>query len=215
MRFKAVFFDMDGLMFDTERLCGSLWVKYGPQFGLPMTLEDVGLMRGRNAADCRAAFLERYGKDAPYDAICNAIHQEFYEMVERDLPILPGLHELLDHLKSLDIPRAVVSSTRKSQVEHYLQLAGIGSYFDELICGDMVEHSKPNPDIYCLAAKTFGVSPSQCLVLEDSYNGIRAGHAAGCFTVMVPNLDPPTEEMHQLADRIVHSLYDVIPLVEQ
>lgn len=214
MQFQAVFFDMDGLMFDTERLCSSLWVKYGPQFGLPITLQDVALLRGRNSDDCRAVFLQLFGEDAPYDEIRNAIRAEISELIDQHLPILPGLPEILEYLRSQNVFIAVVSSTRKATVERYVRLAEISSYFDALICGDMVEHSKPEPDIYTLAAKTFGVSPSRCLVLEDSYNGIRAGHAAGCFTIMVPNLDPPTDEMHRLADKILPSLFDVVSFLQ-
>lgn len=215
MQFQAVFFDMDGLMFDTERLYGSLWLKYGPQFGIPITPQEIGLLRGRNAEDCRAVFLQRFGSDAPYDEILTAMHREFSERISRHLPVLPGLFEILSFLQAQKIFTAVVSSTNKASVERCLQLAKIRHYFDALICGDMVEHSKPEPDIYLLSAQTFGLSPARCLVLEDSYNGVRAGHAAGCFTIMIPNLDAPTHEMHCLANKILPSLIDVLAFLQQ
>ncbi|MEG1074220.1 MAG: HAD family phosphatase [Ruthenibacterium sp.] len=214
MEIQAALFDMDGLMFDTERLSGALWIKYAPSFGLQLTLKDMELMRGRNAADGRAAFLEHFGADAPFDALRIAMRAEFEEQLKDEMPILPGLPELLAFLKARNIPMAVVSSTRKELVQQHLEVAGIAHYFDALICGDMVEHSKPNPDIYWLAAKTLHVAPEACLVLEDSYNGVRAGHAAGCYTVMVPNMDPPTPKMEELASAIVPSLFDIPALLD-
>ena len=110
---------------------------------------------------------------------------------------------------------AVVSSTHRSLVENNLRVAGIRDFFSELVCGDMVRRSKPAPDIYLTAARQLTVPPQTCLVLEDSYNGVRAGAAAGCITVMVPNMDPATPEMEQLCRCIVPSLREVIPLLDQ
>ena len=215
MKIKAVFFDMDGLMFDTERLSSAIWVQHAPLFGVPLVEKDLQLLRGRNAADGKAAFLAHFGADAPFDAICAATRAQTEAQLETHIPILPGLVELLAFLKSEDIPMAVVSSTRRETVLHHLELAGVRDYFCEVLGGDMVEHSKPAPDIYLKAAALLGVAPENGLVLEDSYNGVRAGHAAGCYTVMVPDMDPATDEMKALADEIVQSLHDVIPLVQR
>ena len=214
-KIKLVIFDMDGLMFDTERLSAALWVKHAPTFGLHLKIEDLTLLRGRNAADGRAAFLEKFGANAPFDALCAAMRAEFQDSLRTKMPILPGLMELLTFLQGQKIPMAVVSSTRKELVQQHLKVAGIISYFDALICGDMVKHSKPCPDIYLLAAQTLCVTPANCLVLEDSYNGVRAGHSAGCYTVMVPNMDLPTPEMLEKADAVLPSLFEVISLIQK
>ena len=113
---QAVFFDMDGLMFDTERLSAALWVKHAPTFGLHLKIEDLTLLRGRNAADGRAAFLEKFGANAPFDALCAAMRAEFQDSLRTKMPILPGLMELLTFLQGQKIPMAVVSSTRKELV---------------------------------------------------------------------------------------------------
>lgn len=209
---QAVFFDMDGLMFDTERLSAALWVKHAPTFGLHLKTEDLELLRGRNAADGRAAFLQKFGADVPFDALRAAMRAEYQESLRKKIPILPGLMELLTFLQGQKIPMAVVSSTGKELVQQHLKVAGIISYFDALICGDMVKHSKPCPDIYLLAAQTLCVTPANCLVLEDSYNGVRAGHSAGCYTVMVPNMDLPTPEMEEKANAVLANLLEVISL---
>lgn len=215
MKIQAVFFDMDGVMFDTERLSSAMWLKYAPSVGMHLVPEDLLLVRGRNASDGRAAFLAHFGADAPFDALCEASRAELTETLAKHVPILPGLPELLAFLKSENLPLAVVSSTRKALVVQHLQSAGISEYFSALICGDMVEHSKPAPDIYLKAAAEFGLDPENCLVLEDSYNGVRAGHAANCYTVMIPNMDPATPETETLTSAIVPSLFDVIDLVKQ
>ena len=215
MQIQAVLFDMDGLMIDTERLSDKVWCEIGARYGLHITPADTALLRGRNRAGGRAAFQKRFGPDVPYDVMCDAVVGRLTAMLARNVPVMPGLLELLEQVRSRNLPMAVVSSTHRSLVESNLRVAGIRDYFTALVCGDMVSRSKPAPDIYLTAAQTLHTQPAACLVLEDSYNGVRAGAAAGCATVMVPNVDPATPEMENLCWHIVPDLAKVIPLLAQ
>lgn len=211
---RAVLFDMDGLMFDTERLSADLWCAAARRRGYNMGYEELYLVRGRNRADGAAATRAVYGPDFPFDEICEEELAALKKLLAQHVPVRRGLTELLAELKRRGLPCAVVSSTDRALVESNLRGAGVDGFFSQLVCGDMVEHSKPQPDIYLLAARTLDVPPAQCMVLEDSYNGVRAGRAAGCFTVMVPDMDPVTDEMRALADVIVPSLCEVAPLLD-
>ena len=185
---RAVLFDMDGLMFDTERLGDEVWRAVAGQYGVTMT---------------------------PEDDMSAEVWREVEARLEHSVPLRPGLFELLDALRARNCKMAVASSTDSARVLHNLETAGVRGYFSAVIGGDQVTHSKPEPEIFLKAAAALDTPPGLCMVLEDSYNGVRAGAAAGCFTVMVPDMDPPTPEMERLAWAIVPGLTDVARLLEQ
>ena len=131
-----------------------------------------------------------------------------------EVPLKPGVRELLDVLDAHRVRRAVASSNERFLVESYLRGHGILERFDALVCGDMIAQSKPAPDIYLAAADALGVRPENCLVLEDSPNGLKSGRAAGMRTCMVPDRIPFTEALKPYVDDVRDSLHDVIPLIE-
>lgn len=159
--------------------------------------------------------LERFGAGFPYDDMSAEVWREVEARLEHSVPLRPGLFELLDALRARNCKMAVASSTDSARVLHNLETAGVRGYFSAVIGGDQVTHSKPEPEIFLKAAAALDTPPGLCMVLEDSYNGVRAGAAAGCFTVMVPDMDPPTPEMERLAWAIVPGLTDVARLLEQ
>lgn len=211
---RAVLFDMDGLMFDTERLSDEIWFGLGPKYGLTVTATDMALLRGRSYEAGKAAFLAAHGADCPYDALAAEAREAWTRRLALGVPLRPGLFAALDFLQGHGIPMALASSTNRALVEQNLRLTGVGPYFSAVICGDMVAHSKPEPDIFLAAAKALAVPPEACLVLEDSANGVRAGAAAGCVTVMIPDLCPATEELRGLAEAVLPSLADVPKFLE-
>ena len=212
---NGVIFDMDGLMFDTERLWDEVWEEVGHTYGVDTGKEFSIRTRGTNQADTREVFLQLFGADGVnYEELQGRCLARLEEELERHIPVKPGLYELLDTLKGRDIPMAVASSTHQKMVLHNLELAGITSYFSSVVTGDMVEHGKLAPDIFLAAAKAIGRKPAHCLVLEDSANGIRAAAAAGCLSVMVPDLDPPTPELARLYTARADSLKQVAGLLD-
>lgn len=207
---KAVVFDMDGVLFDTEKLCMDSWNMIAGEHGIQDMQEIFMQCVGRNANDTRTLILNHYGQDFPYDDFCKETSKWFREQIERKgMPVKPGVRELLEYLKENGYQVGLASSTRKESVISHLRNAGILDYFEVIIGGDMVEHSKPRPDIYLLACQEMGVEPELAYAIEDSPNGIRSAHGAGMKPIMVPDLIAPDEEMEQLSFGIFHDLIEV------
>lgn len=207
---KAVVFDMDGVLFDTEKLCLDSWDAIAKENGI----EDVEtvLMQcvGRNANDTRIIVMDYYGQDFPYDDFCKKTSEWSLAYLEKNgMPVKPGVREILDFLKSAGYEIGLASSTKRKTVISHLTDAEILEYFSVIVTGDMVEHSKPNPDIYLLACEELKVAPQDAYAIEDSPNGIRSAHAAGMKPLMVPDLIAPDEEMEKLSIRIFKDLFEV------
>ncbi|PWL71260.1 MAG: HAD family phosphatase [Clostridiales bacterium] len=213
---QAVIFDMDGLMFDTEALSKKSWLVVGREMKLPITDEILHRVIGMNAARVEQECMAYFGPDFDYHRF-RALAADYMSRSfdENGVPVKRGLRELLAFLRKNRYKTAVASSSSRATVEHHLKATGLESYFDTLVCGDMVKQSKPAPDIFLKAAEALGVKPQNCLVLEDSANGIRAAHAAGIPVIMVPDLIEPTNELRQLAWMVCESLCDVLPVLEQ
>lgn len=213
---EAVLFDMDGLMFDTERMYQKAWLQAGRQMGAPMEPEIVDRLRGRNREGCARVCREAFGEDFDFDAMRTACRALMARWIEEDgLPVKPGLYELLAELERRGIPAVLATSTTRDSAWSHLQRAKVDRYFLGAVCGDEVSHSKPDPEVFLKTAALAGRDPARCMVLEDSPAGVRAGAAAGCFTVMVPDLTAPDEELKKLADEILPGLRDVIPLLDR
>nr|WP_317406544.1 HAD family phosphatase [Fournierella massiliensis] len=213
---EAVLFDMDGLMFDTERMYQKAWLQAGRQMGAPMEPEIVDRLRGRNREGCARVCREVFGEEFDFDAMRTACRALMARWIEEDgLPVKPGLYELLAELERRGIPAVLATSTTRDSAWGHLQRAKVDRYFLGAVCGDEVSHSKPDPEVFLKAAALAGKDPARCMVLEDSPAGVRAGAAAGCFTVMVPDLTAPDEELRKLADEILPGLRDVIPLLDR
>ena len=209
---QAVVFDMDGLMFDTERLASDAWLKIGKLHGLPITESVMNRMKGLRLEACISIFQEELGEDFDYWAL----RKERTEYVNRwiqehGVPVKPGLRELLALLKGHGYKIALATSTYRKTASRYLELAQVSGYFPYQVFGDMVENGKPEPDIFLRAAREVETPPGQCLVLEDSYAGVEAGWRAGCPVIMVPDVLLPTEREKGRTVACVKTLHEVIP----
>ncbi len=213
---EAVVFDMDGVIFDSEALVMETWAEVAARHQMDH-IEDVCRdCLGTNAAASREIFLNYYGQDFPYELYKKEMAVLFHERAAGGkLPQKPGIKELLLFLKNQGIKTAVASSTRRELVCRELEEGGLLALFDQVICGDMVKRSKPEPDIYLKACEALHVKPEQAYAIEDSYNGIRAAHRAGMKPIMVPDLAEPTEEMEHLAFCILPSLVQVKDMLEK
>lgn len=212
---QAVIFDMDGLMFDTERLWDTLWEPacQALHLSMPADLERF-YASGRGLAGAKLnEHIREYFPQIDPQILVGKVWELAEERFAQGVPCKPGLKELLQTLEEKQIPRIVASSSPRSLILKNLQTTGTARYFDQVVCGADVQHSKPAPDIFLKAADCLGVEIHRCLVLEDSFNGVRAGHAAGAVTVMVPDLAQPTDEIRGLYTRCCDDLFEVRQLL--
>lgn len=208
---NTVVFDMDGILFDTERLCQDSWLAVAEEKGLPGMAEIFPQCIGLNANDSRRIVMNAYGEDFDYEGFREQASVWFWDYIEKNgLPMKPGVRELLDWLKENGWTVGLASSTRRSSVLNHLEQVGIRGYFSTVITGDMVEHSKPQPDIYLMACRELGADPEETYAIEDSPNGIRSAHAAGMTPLMVPDMIAPDEEMRRLSSCIFKDLFEVL-----
>lgn len=193
---RAVIFDMDGLMFDTERVFIEAWDYAGEKIGIGkagyMTLKTLGM----SVSMSRELWIEEFGNK--YNE--QELHRHTKEFLtkyyaENQVPVKKGLYILLNYLRENGFRLAVASSSPRWEVESHLKDAAVSDYFQAVICGDMVTRSKPEPEIYLKACELLGEKPQDCFALEDSRNGILSAHRAGCRTIMIPDLWQPDEEI--------------------
>ena len=211
---KAVIFDMDGLMLDTERVAADAWRYAGKVKGIAGIDSFITASYGRTAKDCEVMFQEMFPQ-ASYTE-CWELMQEHRLAVMREegIPVKPGLRELMAYLHGKRCPMVLGTSTSEAIARPMLESVGVYAYFSGAVFGNMVKNGKPAPDIYLLAADVIGVAPEDCVVLEDSFNGIRAAHAAGMQPVMVPDIQQPNDEIRALYKGICESLFDVCTLLQ-
>jgi beta-phosphoglucomutase family hydrolase len=215
LKYKAVIFDMDGTMFNTEYLASLAWEKAGKKLNYSITEDVLSQVRGRNMTDAIQIFSHIYGTDRVYKEAKVLRDQYVATMIEQDgIPIKKGLIEILTFLKNENKKIAVATSSKCEIAKRYLKETGVYDYFQAHIYGDMVKNSKPDPEIFLIAAKTLGVNPAECLVLEDSKAGIRAGKNAGMCSILIPDLTPPDKDMKADAYLICNDLLEVLALLK-
>lgn len=215
MKYKAVIFDMDGVIFDSERLVLESWKQIAEKYGIQNVEEVLIKCIGVNAVITRDIFLEYYGKDFPYDTYKAECSDLFYSWCKtKGLPIKKGVTELLKYLNDSGYKVGIASSTRYAIVKEELEEAGLLPYFHNLTGGDMLKKSKPEPDIFLMACESLSVKPEEAIGIEDSYNGIRALSRAGMLPVMVPDMIAPDEEMKDLAEFIFDDLLEVLKWIQ-
>lgn len=209
--YKAVVFDMDGVIFDSERAVMQCWKEVASRHNIPDIEKAILACTGTTMVRTREIMLNLYGADFSYDEYARESSAIFHSRYDGGrLPMKQGVKEVLTFLKEHDKKIALASSTRQQVVTDELRDAGIIEYFDRIICGDMVSRSKPAPDIFLKACEELNISPSDSYAIEDSYNGIRAAHAGGLHPIMVPDLLPADEEMQSLAEIVLPSLTSVM-----
>jgi HAD superfamily hydrolase (TIGR01509 family) len=207
---RAVIFDMDGLMLDTEPLAARAWIEAAASLSLSFDASVNTRLIGRNFPDCRTIIAEHHGAGYPVDTLMSAWHGAYDAIVAREgLVIKPGLAELLDWLDAQAIPKAVATSTRRLRAQAKLQQAGLLARFSALVGGDEIARGKPAPDIFLEAALRLGVSPAHCAVLEDSEPGVRGALAAGMIPVMVPDIHAPSVDLLAIEPLVLATLHDV------
>lgn len=204
-----VIFDMDGVIFDSERAYIDAYKKLAPKYGLNdfdavhrACMDSIGVTRAKT----QEIFFTYIGHEFDY----LSYREEVQVLLnQQEFELKPCVFELFSWLKETGASVALASSTRLNTVSRMLDQAGLTDYFSAIVCGDMVSRSKPDPEIFLTAAERINAEPSSCYVIEDSYNGIRAAHAAGMHPIMVPDILQPDEEIKGLAEVVLPSLTDV------
>ena len=217
MNIKAVLFDMDGLMVDTESLATEAFIHSAKKQGYDMTKEETLLVLGFTTKSIYE-FWENYFKNS--DVSGKQLVDDHYKYIENILFTtgprkMPYIEELLKYLKESNYKVAVASSSNMDHIINNMEKTGLKKYIDEFASGAEVENGKPAPDVFLLAAERLGVEPKKCLVLEDSKAGVIAGSSAGAKVIMVPDMFKPDDECKEKAYKIVNNLGEVINMLEE
>lgn len=207
-------FDMDGTLLDTEQVYRNSWMELAAEYGQQPNTEFPRAVAGTNG-ERMLAVIKQYYPDVDAVQFMQDCIDRVKNRIAHAVPKKEGMDEILEFLHQKGVKIAVASSNSVEQIEKNMTLVGATPYLDAIVGGDEVVYGKPEPDIFLLAAERLGISPWDCYVFEDGINGVRAGVAAGCSTVMVPDGSLPTEEMHQICIGVYHNLLEAKQALEQ
>ena len=212
---KAVIFDMDGVLIDTEKHYFSCWIQASKEAGFPFTKEQALSLRSCDAKIAEKRMKEIFGEEFDYYAIRERRRQLVKETLEQcGLEMKPEVEETLKLLREKGIKIAVATATPLDRTREHLTQLGIMELFDSIVSAKEVEHGKPVPDVYLYACEQIGEKPEHCIAVEDSPNGILSAYRAGLKPVMVPDLTQPDEELKLLLFGCVNSLSGVCHIID-
>lgn len=216
MKAKAVIFDMDGIILDTEKLLAKYWCQAANEYGFPMEYKHALELRSLAGEYARPLLKKYFGDNMDYDTVRSRRKELMNMDIEKNgLQMKKGVKELLDYLDGTDFKRAIATATDVERAEQYLKMIGIYDRFPTICCGPMAKHGKPAPDIYLMAAEQIGVEPACCVAVEDSPNGIKSAYGAGMITVMVPDLTPPDKELEKMLFACCKDLTELPAVLEE
>mgnify|MGYP000003607235 CR=1 FL=1 len=210
---NTILFDMDGTLLDTEKYYQKAWKQAISDAGYELDATEVLKLRSLGRPFVLKQFREWFGEDVDYWAIRDHRKELMKEFLAGKVPLKPAVPETLQELKNRGYRLAVVTATGEEQAEYSLNITGIRSYFDAVVCATMVERGKPAPDVYQFACSQLKVSPEKCYAVEDSPNGIRSAHDAGCKAVMIPDLTQPDVEIMQLLYRKLDTFRELMNIM--
>lgn len=213
---EAIIFDMDGVLIDSERISFKCYQEVFKDYTYEIDEKSYVKFIGRNVDGIKEVMQEEYGSDFPFDEIYKKKVKLAIEFTDKNgVKIKPGVHELLDYLKKENYKIAVATSTRRQRALQLLEEAKIKEKVNFVVCGDEVENSKPDPEIFLKAAKGLGVEPEKCIVIEDSDAGITAAHAAKMTGIHVPDMKQLEKETTKLAFKVCGGLDKIKEYLEE
>lgn len=194
-KIKAVIFDMDGVIFDTEMVYLDIWSKVFEKYGYKMTKEIYSSVLGTGRENVKKVFLSNFGDNLPIDIMYKEKDEELAKAVEKGIPLKNGAYEILTYLKKNNFKIALATSAVKERAIKQLNQANIEAFFYAIVCRDEVKETKPNPEIFLKAAERLNINPKECIVIEDSSAGIKAAFNAGMTAFHVVDLKEADEEI--------------------
>ncbi len=203
---QGAIFDMDGLMFDTERLWQKGWRELARVNGYKPSLDFAREIMG-TSGELMAKVIRKYYPSVDPGEFSNACRKKVEEALAVDVPVKEGLYDILNFFRDNKVQMAVASSSPIPMIKRNLASADVEEYFRVVVSSKEVARPKPEPDVFLEAAKRLGIAPEDCYVFEDSFGGIKAGVAAGCTTVMIPDQVPPTDEIEAMCAGIYENLH--------
>ena len=205
MRCKGAIFDMDGLLFDTEKVFQETWQELGHENGVVLAGDFAREISG-SSGEHMCKVVEKFFCVSDGSLLSEECMERVRKKLTENVPKKPGADEILQYFQREGIIIAVASSSPRTQIESNLKKAEVGKYIDIVVSGKEVAHGKPSPDIFLETVKQIGCTPQECYVFEDSENGIKAGFAAGCRTIMVPDLFEPSDTVRSMCTGVYSSL---------
>ena len=207
---KAIVFDMDGVLFDTERVCDMVWMEISREIGFEKGADALKNCVGLNRKS-EAEYFAANHPEVDFEWFVTQLSARMQKWLdENGMPVKMGTRELLTWLRENLWKVGLATSTRKVSVMRHLEMTGLTEMFDEIVTGDMVEKGKPDPEIYLTACEKLGTHPEETYAVEDSRNGLVSAHNAGMMAILVPDTTVPTEEMLSIAYRKENTLLDVM-----
>lgn len=213
-KWEAVIFDMDGTLFDTETISMKAWKRVGEKLHLPTSDTFILSLIGRTRKDQQVIFDTYMPKGWPQEEACR-LHTLYKkeEKQQNGVPMMGDVKGLLEMVKNKGYRIAMATSASAEDVEFNLHHAGIAPYFEIIVSEEMISQGKPAPDVYLKTAEKLGVEPQNCLVVEDSLNGVRSAYRANTNVVMIPDKIPPTKEIEPMCDYILNSLDELKKMI--
>lgn len=206
---ESVIFDMDGVLFDTESIYLKVWKNVFKKYGYKMTKDIYSQVIATGRENVKKVFLREFGEELPIEKMYVEKDLALKEEIEKNVYIKEGAVEILTYLKSKNYKVALATSSDRERMNKQLEKASIRKYFDEIVCKDEVENTKPNPEIYLKVADKLNVNPKNCLVIEDSLAGVKAAYKANMKVLHVEDLKKADNEIKKYCYKSFNNLLEI------
>ena len=212
---RGAIFDMDGTLFDTEKIYRQMWLETAPEFGEEPNPDFPAAISGTNMGAASERVIKKFYPNIDAAAYLARVLELVEANREKNLELMTGVVEILDFFRDNGVKMAVASSAPVEVIEKNLERANLRGHFEILVGGDMVTHGKPAPDIFLLAAEKLNLAANDCYIFEDSLNGVRSAHASGGVAIMIPDQVQPTDDVKKLCTAIFPNLIEAMNAIER